>query len=150
MSRVETAERSAVAYEVVVNSGLIANRASEVYASHYRHGAITKREMFAIYQSENPTSSVQVDSFGPRYRQLVDAGLMIEVGERECRVSKQVTTIWAVTAKVPTERLATIKELKPEAGLARIAQLEGLLAQANARILDLESRQGNRQFSLQG
>ena len=139
MSRNETAERSAIAYAAVLHSGLIAVRAAEVYSYHYKNSAMTKREMFADYQLHNPESSVQVDSFGPRYRQLVDAGLMIEVGERQCRVSKRLATLWDVTSKVPTEKIVT-KKTKSSANKfhLRIAYLEGQLEKALSRIKELE------------
>ena len=142
MSRNETAERSAIAYAAVLNSGLIAVRASEVYSYHYKNSAMTKREMFADYQLHNPDSPVQVDSFGPRYRQLVDAGLMIEVGERQCRVSKRLATTWDVTTKVPTEKMVTNnKKSSPKKfGYLRIAHLESQLEQAYLRIKELEGR----------
>jgi len=138
-----TERRSAEAYRAVTESGLIQKRAAQVYAIHAERGLLTKREMFKAYQESYPDSKVQVDSFGPRYSQLVKAGLMIEAGERQCKVSLRVSTIWAVTDKVPTEPLeSTPKKSAPtqDEGHQRVEQLERLLAVAYERIKELEDR----------
>jgi hypothetical protein len=131
------------AYRAVTKSGLIARRAAQVYAIHFERGALTKREMFRAYQEDHPRSKVQVDSFGPRYSQLVGAGLLIEVGERQCKVSLRISTIWDVTGKVPTQALGSRRQKSlptEDEGHPRVEQLEKLLAAAYERIKELEDR----------
>jgi len=149
----ETLERSYAAYRSVVRSGLIATRAAEVYDYHYRHGPMGKRRMFEMYRSNNPAATVQVDSFGPRYAQLVRAGLLREAGEEFCRYTQQTVTIWDVTTKVATERLRDPEKLKSSGdptAHSRIVQLELMLREAHNTISELRRESGGADACGQG
>jgi len=63
--------------------------------------------MYESYRQSHPGTIVQVDSFGPRYAQLVRGGLMTEVGEGTCPFTHQTVTHWDVTPEIPRVRLAT-------------------------------------------
>lgn len=106
MDLIDRRGRSLVAFQTVMESGLIPLRCAQVYAIHYRATKpLTKRAMYEIYLRDHPNSIVQVDSFGPRYAQLVDGGLFEETGASVCPYTGMTVTEWDVTTKTPTERL---------------------------------------------
>ena len=120
---VDSSRRSSDAYQSVMNSGLIQMRAAQVYQMHYHLGSLTKREMFEHFKASFPDENVQVDSFGPRYAQLVKAGLMEEVGEKNCLITGQTVTVWDVTTKIPRTKLPKSVSEKQELKL-RVGELE--------------------------
>tara|TARA_R110002020_G_scaffold456732_2_gene673370 strand:- start:993 stop:1460 length:468 start_codon:yes stop_codon:yes gene_type:complete len=133
----DTKRRSNAAYQAVLHSGLVAQRAQQVYAIHYLFGPMGKREMYETFKARNPTSSVQVDSMSPRYRQLVDAGLLDEVGEHKCPYTGQTITVYDVTDKVPTQRLSSLTSLKKDYDTGinkRIDELENRLEETTKNL----------------
>ena len=108
-----------------------------------------KREMYELYRGAHPGTIVQVDSFGPRYAQLVRGGLMIEVGEGVCEFTKQMVTHWDVTPMVPRTRLST----KPNGPTRRellgmIAKLQLDIVLKDATITRLKEKLGSGQGEL--
>jgi hypothetical protein len=90
--------------------------------------------MYELYKRENSDHSVQIDSFGPRYAQLVRAGLLEEMDEHQCEFTNQHVTTWDVTTLIPRVGLTSSGSSGPNTKAwmrQRIKSLECLLMEAN-------------------
>lgn len=82
------------AWDSLVASRRLGKRQSEAYDCVYRHGPVTAREMVDI---------TGIDGLWKRTSELDRLGVIAAVGERVCRVTGEMSVVWDVTDKVPTD-----------------------------------------------
>jgi len=99
---------SAEAYKAIKENGLLKGRQLEVYMALYEIGASTGSELFYhMSKSRNPTHSNVTTRLG----ELRDMGVVKEVGQRQCSITKRDVILWEVTTNLPIklEKVSKVK-----------------------------------------
>jgi hypothetical protein len=96
-----TRQTSIDTYHAIESEGLLSKRRWEVYQALYHVGPATAGE---VAQSSGSVRNFSVgDNTHARIGELVERGVVREVGERECRVSGRMCIVWDVTEHLPVE-----------------------------------------------
>lgn len=87
------------AYNEIKENGLLSKRRFEVYDYLYHHGAKTQNEVARYYQKLYPNAGAR--SWGARFAELKELGVIKEVGTKADSVSGHTTILWDVTENLP-------------------------------------------------
>ena len=99
-------------YHSIKNSGLISEKRLKVFDIFYQNPkGLTGAEVSEIYRRENPTSQ-HSETIRNRITELVQMGVLVEIGVVECQFSKRSVMKWCCVDKmpIPLEKKATRKE----------------------------------------
>ena len=99
-------------YHAIKNSGLISEKRIKVFDIFYLNPeGLTGAEVSEIYRKENPTSQ-HSETIRNRITELVQMGVLTELGVVECQFSKRNVTKWCCIDKmpIPLEKKLTRKE----------------------------------------
>lgn len=99
-------------YHAIKNSGLISEKRLKVFDIFYQNPeGLTGAEVSEIYRKENPTSQ-HSETIRNRITELVQMGVLTELGVVECQFSKRNVTKWCCIDKmpIPLEKKLTRKE----------------------------------------
>lgn len=111
-------------YHAIEEEGLLGRLQFKVYDAIYKRGPLTQNELHKWCFPDTQPRNVQ-----PRVSELVERGVVAQVGERECSITGRVCIIWDVTDKLPIRPEKTETKDQTIARLtARIKQLEAELA----------------------
>ncbi len=124
-------EVSIEAYERVVSSGLLGRRQREVWIALDRSGPSTGNE---LYRSMGLDRELNQQNIVTRLGELRDQGVVREVRQRVCRVTRFTATEWETVPERP--RPKPQKQLG--AKTRRIRELEAKVKEMGARIYELE------------
>jgi hypothetical protein len=123
-------------YHAIKNSGLISEKRMKVFDIFYQNPqGLTGAEVSEIYRKENPTSQ-HSETIRNRITELVQMGVLTELGVVECQFSKRSVTKWCCIDKmpIPLEKKQTKKE-KIEEILDDITALGKSLASEEDKIV---------------
>jgi len=102
-------------YYAIKNSGLISEKRLKVFDIFYQNpNGLTGAEVSEIYRKENPTSQ-HSETIRNRITELVQMGVLDEVGVVECQYSKRNVMKWRCIDKMPIpleKRLSKKKQIK--------------------------------------
>lgn len=101
-----TRQTSAETYYKIEQDGLLKGLRLEVYRALFKNGPMTQMETCRAIN--NP--SIQDRSLMPRFAELKQMGVISEVKERPCRITKRNTIEWAITENLPI-KIVQKKEL---------------------------------------
>lgn len=88
-------------YHAIKNSGLISEKRMKVFDIFYQNPkGLTGAEVSEIYRKENPTSQ-HSETIRNRITELVQMGVLAEVGVVECQFSKRNVMKWCCIDKMP-------------------------------------------------
>lgn len=111
-------DTSKQAYEYIRTNGILDKRHWQTYDYLFRYGPLTPNEVHAkIEENEGHTNK---PSITPRFARLERMGIIRELGERICSVTKMTCCYYDVTSKVATRedflesKLPSRKELEAE------------------------------------
>lgn len=99
-------------YQSIKNSGLISEKRLKVFDIFYQNPkGLTGAEVSEIYRRENPTSQ-HSETIRNRITELVQMGVLVEIGVVECQFSKRSVMKWCCVDKmpIPLEKKPTRKE----------------------------------------
>ena len=99
-------------YHAIKNSGLISEKRLKVFDIFYQNpNGLTGAEVSEIYRKENPTSQ-HSETIRNRITELVQMGVLDEVGVVECQYSKRNVMKWRCIDKmpIPIEKRLTKKQ----------------------------------------
>lgn len=99
-------------YHAIKNSGLISEKRLKVFDIFYQNPqGLTGAEVSEIYRKQNPTSQ-HSETIRNRITELVQMGVLVELGVVECQFSKRNVTKWCCIDKmpIPLEKKLTRKE----------------------------------------
>ena len=99
-------------YHAIKNSGLISEKRLKVFDIFYLNPeGLTGAEVSEIYRKENPTSQ-HSETIRNRITELVQMGVLTELGVVECQFSKRNVTKWCCIDKmpIPLEKKLTRKQ----------------------------------------
>ena len=99
-------------YHAIKNSGLISEKRLKVFDIFYQNPqGLTGAEVSEIYRKDNPTSQ-HSETIRNRITELVQMGVLVELGVVECQFSKRNVTKWCCIDKmpIPLEKKLTRKE----------------------------------------
>jgi hypothetical protein len=99
-------------YHAIKNSGLISEKRLKVFDIFYQNPqGLTGAEVSEIYRKQNPTSQ-HSETIRNRITELVEMGVVVEIGIVECQFSKRKVTKWCCIDKmpIPLEKKLTRKE----------------------------------------
>jgi len=99
-------------YHAIKNSGLISEKRLKVFDIFYQNPqGLTGAEVSEIYRKENPTSQ-HSETIRNRITELVQMGVLADVGVVECQFSKRSVMKWCCIDKmpIPLEKKLTRKE----------------------------------------
>lgn len=99
-------------YYAIKNSGLISEKRLRVFDIFYQNPqGLTGAEVSEIYRKEHPTSQ-HSETIRNRITELVQMGVLVELGVVECQFSKRNVMKWCCIDKMPTplEKKLTRKE----------------------------------------
>jgi hypothetical protein len=107
------AQRTSIeTYYAIKNSGLISEKRMKVFDIFYQNPqGLTGAEVSDIYRKEHPTSQ-HSETIRNRITELVQMGVLAELGAVECQFSKRNVMKWCCIDKmpIPLEKKATRKE----------------------------------------
>lgn len=99
MKRVrETSKR---AYYTIENEGLLTKVRLHVYQTLFHYGPLTQMETCRTIDDKNR----QDRTFMPRFAELRNMGVIVEIGEKICSITGRNVILWDVTKKLPTALL---------------------------------------------
>ena len=133
---------SARVYHQIEAEGLLSRRRLEVYKTLFRIGPATANEVAsAAGQIVNPAKG---DNSHARLRELEELNCVEPVGERVCRVTGRLVTVWDVTSKLPVvkPRQSEVQRLE-----VSIKKLYSKIGKLQARLLSLRHKQ-TQEFQL--
>ena len=88
-------------YHAIKNSGLISDKRMKVFDIFYKNPqGLTGAEVSEIYKKNNPTSQ-HSETIRNRITELVQMGVLAEVGVVECQLSKRSVMKWYAIDKMP-------------------------------------------------
>ena len=88
-------------YHAIKNSGLISEKRLKVFDIFYQNPqGLTGAEVSEIYRNANPTSQ-HSETIRNRITELVQMGVLAEVGVVECQFSKRNVMKWYCIDKMP-------------------------------------------------
>lgn len=106
-------DTSIAAYNQIKEEGLLSKRRLEVYSVLFHNGPLTCGE---VWRDHFKIRGVSQNSINPRLSELRNAGVLIETGERSCRVTGKTCITWDVTSKLPVE---TVKKKEKSVKVTR-------------------------------
>jgi len=109
------------AYNDIRDNGLLGKLQFEVYEVLYNHGPLTQGELWSRF-----FPNAQRHSIAPRFAELKDRGVVVEVGERPCQITGVNSIVWDVTDHLPTapvEKQRGARKILTEL-LERVSSLE--------------------------
>lgn len=86
------------AYNKIKNTGLLSKRRFEVYDFIFNHGPATARQAWQAICPHLATGGIT-----PRFSELKQLGVIIEVGKIVDEVSNQEVYLWDVTESLPSD-----------------------------------------------
>ena len=102
-------------YHAIKNSGLISEKRLKVFDIFYQNPqGLTGAEVSEIYRNANPTSQ-HSETIRNRITELVQMGVLAEVGVVECQFSKRSVMKWYAIDKMPIsleKKLSKKEQLK--------------------------------------
>jgi len=116
-------------YQAILESGLISEKRMKVFDIFYQNPqGLTGAEVSEIYRKNNPTSQ-HSETIRNRITELVQMGVLAELGAVECQFSKRSVMKWCCIDRmpIPLEKKVTRKEQIKEL-LKDIVQLGESLA----------------------
>lgn len=113
-------------YNAIKEDGLLGRLQFAVYDVIFKHGPLTQNELHRYYFADTQPRNVQ-----PRVSELVDFGVVVAVGERDCKITERRCIIWDVTENLP---------VKPKKKPSK----DQIIANLKARVADLEAQLANR------
>jgi hypothetical protein len=134
-----TRKTSIEAYNQIKANGLLSALQFSIYAKLFDCGPMTQGELWNTYFQH-----MQRHSVAPRFAELKDRGVVMEVGERPCRVTGVSALVWDVTDRLPSA-------IAPKIGPAK--ESDPLLVRILAKVDYLESKikeLENKQFEPSG
>ena len=99
-------------YHLIKDSGLISEKRMRVFDIFYENPqGLTGAEVSDIYRKKHPTSQ-HSETIRNRITELVQMGVLSEIGVVECQFSKRSVTKWCCIDKmpIPLEKKQTKKE----------------------------------------
>jgi len=99
-------------YHAIKDSGLISDKRMKVFDIFYQNpDGLTGAQVSEIYRKQNPTSQ-HSETIRNRITELVQMGVLTEVGVVECEFSKRSVMKWCCIDKmpIPLEKKITRKE----------------------------------------
>jgi hypothetical protein len=99
-------------YNAIKKSGLISEKRMKVFDIFYQNPrGLTGAQVSEIYRRENPTSQ-HSETIRNRITELVQMGVLAELGVVECEFSKRSVMKWCCIDKmpIPLEKKVTRKE----------------------------------------
>lgn len=99
-------------YHAIKDSGLISEKRMKVFDIFYQHPeGLTGAQVSEIYRKENPTSQ-HSETIRNRITELVQMGVLVDLGAVECEFSKRSVTKWCCIDKmpIPLEKKLTRRE----------------------------------------
>lgn len=99
-------------YNAIKDSGLISEKRMKVFDIFYQNPrGLTGAQVSEIYRRENPTSQ-HSETIRNRITELVQMGVLAELGVVECEFSKRSVMKWCCIDKmpIPLEKKVTRKE----------------------------------------
>jgi hypothetical protein len=99
-------------YHLIKDSGLISEKRMRVFDIFYENPqGLTGAEVSDIYRKKHPTSQ-HSETIRNRITELVQIGVLSEIGVVECQFSKRSVTKWCCIDKmpIPLEKKQTKKE----------------------------------------
>lgn len=99
----------------------------EIYETLCNHGPLTTNE---IFEKLFGTSTINNPSVHSRLCELRELGCVVEVGKKECRLTKMTVILWDSTTNMPVEIP------KKERIQKQIGKLETRLAKLQKQLLD--------------
>lgn len=85
-------------YRQIQKEGLVKGWRWHVYSTLFHHGPLTQGECWKDHFSETQRHNVC-----PRFAELKKLGLIVEVGNKQCRVTGRNCISWDVTGDLPTK-----------------------------------------------
>jgi len=107
-----TQKTSIETYHAIKNSGLISEKRMKVFDIFYQNPqGLTGAQVSEIYRTNNPTSQ-HSETIRNRITELVQMGVLAELGVVECEFSKRSVMKWCCLDKmpIPLVKKATRKE----------------------------------------
>lgn len=83
-----TRETSREAYHQLVATGVLRGQQERVLSTLVRKGPSTSGELFAFMEIEN------VNAWRARITELQGRGLIVEVGQRKCKITGRTALVW--------------------------------------------------------
>lgn len=99
-------------YNAIKESGLISEKRMKVFDIFYQNPrGLTGAQVSEIYRSQNPTSQ-HSETIRNRITELVQMGVLAELGVVECEFSKRSVMKWCCVDRmpIPLEKKVTRKE----------------------------------------
>jgi hypothetical protein len=99
-------------YQAILESGLISEKRMKVFDIFYQNPqGLTGAEVSEIYRKNNPTSQ-HSETIRNRITELVQMGVLAELGAVECQFSKRSVMKWCCIDRmpIPLEKKVTRKE----------------------------------------
>jgi hypothetical protein len=99
-------------YHAIKNSGLISEKRLKVFDIFYQNPqGLTGAEVSEIFRKNNPTSQ-HSETIRNRITELVQMGVLVELGVVECQFSKRKVMKWCCidNMPIPLEKKLTKKE----------------------------------------
>tara|TARA_R110002126_G_scaffold13983_1_gene59503 strand:+ start:213 stop:680 length:468 start_codon:yes stop_codon:yes gene_type:complete len=82
-----------------IKDGLLPKRRFQVYDIIYKHGPLTLNQILTIAQRESRV--LNTGAYSGRISELVEHGVIEDVGTTECPVSGNSAILWEATDKLP-------------------------------------------------
>lgn len=102
-----TRKTSIEAYNEIKKNGWLSARRWEVYDALFKHGPLTRSEIDAVSEIRGAYKS----HISARLVELREMGVVEELGEKVCSVTKMNVILWDVTDKLPKKFLKEKKHL---------------------------------------
>ena len=117
-------QTSRLAYEAIHNSGLLSRMRCRVYDCLYQHGPMTAGELTHMLKGPNEVHP----SYHRRLDELAVLGVAQRIpgGERPCKVTGYVCTLWDVTDALPAGAVKALARPSLFARAAAVAEIRKL------------------------
>lgn len=116
--------------------GLLSERRLQAYEALFHNGPMTQGECWdLIARTTNP--KMPRHSIAPRFAELLEQGVIQEVGKAPCRLSGRECIVWDVTSKLP---------VKPEKRESELVRLRRENKELRREIADLQERLDRLRF----
>ncbi len=111
---------SAEAYRLAEESGLLSRMRLEVFRFLCFKGPSTQHEIDVGCAGQGERAA----SYHKRVSELVKMGVVAEVGQRPCTITKNQAVVWDVTGRMPTSLPPRVSSWREQAGAYRATLLE--------------------------
>lgn len=86
-------------YHEIRDNGLLSKLRFTVYEALFKHGPMTQMELCHLLRGDKYSYDRQ--SLTPRFAELLDAGVIKDVGKRKCSITGNEVLVWDVTDRLP-------------------------------------------------